>query len=67
MNELEEFPAVMTPDMVAKILMIGRNTTYDLLRSGEIPSVKVGKQYRITGPALRDYLTRSCQSDSSVL
>lgn len=38
------------------ILGIGRNTAYRLVRSGEIRSIKIGRQIRIPRQALLDYL-----------
>ena len=42
-----EFPDVLNVDQLCKLLHVGRNTAYNLLRSQVIPSVRVGKQYRI--------------------
>ena len=41
------------------ILHIGRNTAYELVRSKQIYSVKIGRQLRIPKQALIDYLTSS--------
>ena len=38
------------------ILHIGRNTAYELVRSKQIYSVKIGRQLRIPKQALIDYL-----------
>lgn len=38
------------------LLGIGRNTAYHLVRSGEIRSIKIGRQIRIPRQALLDYL-----------
>ena len=38
------------------ILGIGRNTAYRLVRSGEIRSIKIGRQIRIPRQVLLDYL-----------
>lgn len=55
---MDKIPDVLTPEMLMDILKIGRNSTYNLLRSGEIRSVKVGKQYRIPKDALTEYLAK---------
>ena len=41
------------------ILGIGKNTAYELVRSKQIYSVKIGRQLRIPKQALIDYLTTS--------
>ena len=43
MNEV----AMYTPRQVAEVLMISRSTVYDLVGSGVIPSVKIGRCRRI--------------------
>lgn len=54
--EIEELPAILTVKDLAKVLMVGINTTYRLLRSGEIRSIKVGRQYRIPRASILSYL-----------
>lgn len=49
-------PAVLTVQDIAAILVVGINTAYRLLRSGEIQSVRVGRQYRVARSALMQYL-----------
>lgn len=38
------------------ILNIGRNSAYELVRSGKIRSVKIGRIYRILKTAVKEYL-----------
>lgn len=53
MNQnFEQLPLFLNVAMLASVLDIGRNSAYDLVRSGQIASVKVGKQYRIPRDAL---------------
>ena len=52
----KDFPDVVTPANLQKMLAVGRNTVYELLRAGIIPSVKIGKQIRISKQAVIDYL-----------
>ena len=47
-----DIPLVMTVEDLMPILLIGRNTAYDLVRSGEIKSIRVGRQIRIPRDAL---------------
>lgn len=55
---MENLPDVLTPEMLMDILKIGRNSTYNLLRSGAIRSIRIGKQYRIPKDALIEYLAK---------
>lgn len=55
-NVLDSYADVLTVDDVMKILHIGRNKAYELLRSKEIPSIKIGKKYIIPKNLLIDFL-----------
>ena len=52
----DDIPLVMTVEDLMPILLIGRNTAYDLVRSGEIQSIRVGRQIRISRDALIAFL-----------
>lgn len=52
----EELPAILTVRDLARLLMVGINTAYRLLRNGEIRSIKVGRQYRIPRSSILSYL-----------
>ena len=43
----KDYPDVVTIDQLQKMLNIGRNSAYELLRNNIIKSVKVGKRYII--------------------
>ena len=51
-----ENSAVFKVEDLAEMLSIGRNTAYELVRSGKIHSVKIGRTYRIPRSAVEDYL-----------
>ena len=53
---LDQYGDVLTPTELQEILGVGRNFTYSLLKSGEIPSLRVGKKYRIPKDAVIYYL-----------
>ena len=40
------------------ILNIGRNTAYELVRSGKIRSIRIGRRLRIPKDAIQDYLAQ---------
>lgn len=48
---------ILTVKDVAKLLHIGINGAYALVRSQQIHSVRIGRQYRIPAKALETYLT----------
>lgn len=51
-----DIPLIMTVEDLMPILLVGRNTAYELVRSGEIKSIRVGRQIRITRDALIEFL-----------
>ena len=58
-RSFDELPLALRVEELMPILGIGRNTAYELVRSGQIRSIKVGRQLRIPKQALIDYLTTS--------
>lgn len=46
----------LTVNEVAKLLGLGRSSTYQAVRTGEIPSIKVGRRYLVPVTALRAWL-----------
>lgn len=55
-REMEELPLMLTVEELMPVLKIGRNTAYALVRSGQLRSVRIGKQLRIPRVALDAYL-----------
>ena len=58
-HSFDELPLTLRVEDLMPILGIGRNTAYELVRSKQIYSVKIGPQLRIPKQALIDYLTSS--------
>ena len=56
MRKQEQLPIVLTPAEAMDVLGVGKNTMYRLLNSGQLPAVRIGRSWRITGNALEDYL-----------
>lgn len=47
---------------VADHMRVSNMTVYRLIKSGELPAIRVGKNYRIRGKELSDYIDRSFQT-----
>ncbi|MDD5147397.1 MAG: helix-turn-helix domain-containing protein [Candidatus Daviesbacteria bacterium] len=43
---------VYTPEQVANILQLSKNTIYDLIQRGEIIAKKIGKVYRVPASSI---------------
>ncbi len=57
-HSVADLPLVMCVEDLMPILSIGRNTAYELVRSGQIESFRIGRQLRITKGAITNYLSR---------
>ena len=53
---LRRYKDILSVKELCEILHIGKNTAYRLLQSGEIPSVRIGKVYKIPKQAVEKYL-----------
>lgn len=53
---LEELPLVLRVEDLSMVLGIGRNTAYELVRSGQIRSIRIGRQLRIPRDELQRFL-----------
>ena len=51
-HDLHDIPMILRVEDLMPILGIGRNTVYELIRSGQIRSVRIGRQIRIPREAL---------------
>ena len=52
----DQLPLILSVDELTKILGIGRNTAYDLIRCGKIRSVRIGHKSRIPKDSLLEFL-----------
>ena len=57
-RSFEELPLTLRVEDLMPILGIGRNTAYELVRSGKIRSIRIGRQLRIPKDAIQDYLAQ---------
>ena len=53
---IQDLPLVLKVKDIMDLLAVSHNTAYDLVRSGQIKSIKVGKTYRIPRAAVEEYL-----------
>ena len=49
-------PRLYTINQVTEILSIGRTSTYELIRSGRLKSIKIGSSRRIPATSVDDFL-----------
>lgn len=54
---------VYTVDEIQDILGIGKNAAYDLIKTGQFKTVKVGGHYRISKRSFDDWLDNTEKAD----
>lgn len=55
---MQDTPLLLTPERAADRLEVGRTKIYELMASGDIESVKVGRLRRVPAAALQEYVER---------
>ena len=55
-RDLHDLPMTLRMEDLMPSLGIGRNPAYELIRSGQIRSVRIGRQIRIPREALLEFL-----------
>lgn len=61
-TSLEALPLTLRVEDLMPILNIGRNTAYELVRSGKIKSLRIGRQLRISKSELERFLNEENNS-----
>jgi excisionase family DNA binding protein len=54
----EEWVILLTAKEAARALRVGRSKVYELMRSGELRSVKIGGSRRVSAAALAEFVSR---------
>lgn len=54
---IDTLPLALTVPETAAILKIGKSSTYALVRSGQLRSIKIGRKIRIPKNALAEFLS----------
>ena len=57
-RDLHDLPVTLRVEELMPILGSGRNTAYELIRSGQIRSIRIGRQIRIPRDALLEFLRK---------
>lgn len=56
-HAFDDLPLTLRVEELMPILGIGRNTAYELVRSGQIRSIRIGRQIRIPKEAVLVFLS----------
>lgn len=58
MTERMDAPRFLTVAEVAELMRVSRMTVYRMVHSGEIPSVRVGRSFRVPQRAVEEMLSQ---------
>lgn len=56
-TSFDDLPLTLRVEELIPVLSVGRNTAYELVRSGQIRSIRIGRQLRVPKDAVLDFLT----------
>ncbi len=57
-TSFDDLPLTLRVEELMPILGVGRNTAYELVRSGQIRSVRIGRQLRVPKDAVLNFLNQ---------
>ena len=57
-RDLRDLPMILRVEDLMPLLGMGRNPAYQLIRSGQIRSVRIGRQIRVPRDALLEFLRK---------
>jgi excisionase family DNA binding protein len=59
-----KYPDIWGIADLCNALSIGRNKAYELLKTGEVKSIRIGKTHKIAKTWVEDYVNKSLQNSS---
>jgi len=65
-TSFEELPIVLTVQQVQNVLAISKTTAYELIHTGAIASVKIGRTFRVTRAAFAAFLGLSDEAAATL-
>ena len=61
-RSIEDLPMVLRVEDLMPILGVGRSNAYALVRSGQVRSVRIGRQFRIPREAVQEFLNETARA-----
>lgn len=55
-GNFKSLPLVLTVEQTAQVLQLGKTRVYELVRSGKLRSLRIGRKIRVPKNALLDFL-----------
>lgn len=60
-TSIQDLPLALTVKEASNVLRVGTAATYNLIRSGQLKSLRIGNSIRVPKNALEDYLRSYAQ------
>lgn len=60
-TSIQDLPLALTVKEASNVLRVGTAATYNLIRSGQLKSLRIGNSIRVPRRALEDYLRSYAQ------
>ena len=64
-RSLAGYGELLTMEEVCIVLQLSRHTVYELARTGDVPTIRLGRQLRTPRAALEQMMDRSAECDSA--
>ena len=61
-TDARELPLMLTIMDIAELLRVSKNTAYNFVKTGMVPSIKVGHQIRVYREDMLNYIKASSQT-----
>ena len=62
-RSLADYGELLTMDEVCLVLQLSKNTVYELARSGDVPTIRFGRQLRTPRAALEQMMADSAECE----
>ena len=59
---MADLPLMLTVEEAAELLRIGRSSAYEAARTGQLPTVRIGRILRVPRPAIEEMLRATTPS-----
>jgi excisionase family DNA binding protein len=63
---LKQYPNIMNVEQISEIIGVSTKTVYKLIRGGELPCLKVGREYRIPKVMILQYMKLLQNKDNCI-
>ena len=63
----EKYPDIVTVDHLTEMLHIGKSAAYEIVKTNQIPHLRIGKKYIIPKQSVIGFINTGCYNDSQIM